>query len=856
MPTATDSSSIARPPVRLLLAVALISASVLGFEVALTRVFAVLLRYHLAFLAVSIAVCGLGLGGYVAHWLRRRGPLPLSLIANLFGVTIALAIVAMLRGIFAYIPQFYWLSAIVVLVPFTLAGVWLAEAFARYPQWSGRIYAWDLVGAALTAVAIVGMLQLVSAIDACLILAGLAAASGIVSREWAAGAIWKSLLSALMPLALFALLVVNFTSPRWLKPTSYAERMQLIDVPPVPPVMDSENQSLADKGYTQPLFTELALPGNKSRIVDTRWNAFARTDVVKDPALAESFYLYTNGNVPTNMMQWSGKSLQPIGKFRGYFKLNDWAFGNAPIGAGKPAAGSWNAPSPQRRGKVMSIGPGGGLDALLSLWHGCESFEGAEINPSIVGLMNEPKYVTFNGGLYQRPDVHVVTAEGRAYVREAVAHTKQFDLLFSALTKTATAGQGMALLESFIYTTDAFNDYLNALSKDGQLTILLDQPILLDRFFTTAITVLRQRNPGMTVEAACQHIALVANPEMGPYRFGIVVQKSPFTLAQTYQLDASARTLGLDPLWIPRQSQKDVYGMIGTGQLKLDEFIAGTAKESLIDISPCPDDRPFVLDTSIVTLPIFKQLAVLSLAQALGLFAFSWFVGRRRVAGEAEREQQFAFSQNDGAMVLYFLGLGVGFMLVEIPMMQKLILPLGYPTLALTVILFSILLGGGIGSWASQRFEGKSLRLWAVGCAAGVALVTLVSLALLDSVRDALLTMDLSMRCAAAALLLMPLGFLLGSPFPSGMRFFASRHPRHVPLIWGLNGIASVVGSLLAAMGAKNLGFSAMLGIGAAIYLCAACLLYLATASEICEVQEGRAEALAGEIGEAAGGAQ
>ncbi|MSR47122.1 MAG: hypothetical protein EXS13_08665 [Planctomycetes bacterium] len=178
--------------------------------------------------------------------------------------------------------------------------------------------------------------------------------------------------------------------------------------------------------------------------------------------------------------------------------------------------------------------------------------------------------------------------------------------------------------------------------------------------------------------------------------------------------------------------------------------------------------------------------------------------------------------------VVYFLALGVGFLMVEIPLAQKLILPLGYPTLALTVILFSVLLGGGAGALVSQRFSGDALRRWSAGCALAVALVTVCCARALDSLSAVMLEQTLPMRCAIAMLLLLPLGFLLGTPFPAGIRVFTAGRPQQVPLIWGLNGVASVVGSVCAAIGAKAFGFSSTLCIGAAIYVIAAALLLTA----------------------------
>jgi hypothetical protein len=164
-------------------------------------------------------------------------------------------------------------------------------------------------------------------------------------------------------------------------------------------------------------------------------------------------------------------------------------------------------------------------------------------------------------------------------------------------------------------------------------------------------------------------------------------------------------------------------------------------------------------------------------------------------------------------------------MLVEIPLIQKLILPLGYPTLSLTVILFSLLLGGGAGAMFSQRYEAEKLRGHAMKCALGVAVTSLLFGMLSGPLSELLLGLPLPLRCAIAVILILPLGFLLGTPFPSGLRLFSDADSNRVPLIWALNGTASVAGSIAAAIFAKSFGFSVVLGIGALIYLGAAALL-------------------------------
>ncbi|RYG67588.1 hypothetical protein EON80_13310, partial [bacterium] len=422
-----EPSSPSRPALSIFLAVALIAAAVLGYEVALTRVFAVLLRYQFAFLVISLALCGLGLGGLWAH---KRPKLDLSNTALFFGFSASFSLLLILRGVFAVRPDQFWVAALLVLIPFSAAGAFLSAAFSRHSLFGGQLYAYDLAGAAIAAAGSVLLMQWLGAIEACLVFGALGAFSGaLVARKPAFPLILSAVLLLLVP---------------------YNSRFKLWTVPNVPPLYDKDGASIADRGVTQPLYTELGDPKSGSRIVDSHWNAFARTDVVEDPLSPGSYLLYTNGNVPTNMMEWDGK-LWTIPSIASNFPLSDWTFRHSNL----------------KGANVLAIGPGGGLDALLALRYGAKRFDGAEINPSIVGLMNEPKYSKFNGGIYSRPEVHVQTAEGRAFVRESAAEGKRYRLVFSALTKTATAGQGTALLESFIYTSDALNDYIKALDDDG-----------------------------------------------------------------------------------------------------------------------------------------------------------------------------------------------------------------------------------------------------------------------------------------------------------------------------------------------------------------------------------------------------
>jgi hypothetical protein len=514
------------------------------------------------------------------------------------------------------------------------------------------------------------------------------------------------------------------------------------------------------------------------------------------------------------MMHWDGKVWTLPGVVR-QFPLSEWTFQNAGL----------------KGGNVLSIGPGGGLDALLALRFDADRFDGAEINPSIVGLMKEPKYSQYNGGIYSHPKVNVRTAEGRAFVREQVAAGQRYRLLFSALTKTATAGQGMALLESYIYTQDAFHDYLSALDDDGEVAIVGDSPLLLARLFVTGMSELKSQ--GLTEAQAGQHMAVTYFPQPGPYQWALVIKKRAFTAAENKAMLDSAKERQIVPIWISGQSYPtwpyvgdlglDLVAPVASGGLSLDAMIRKFAqmKPTAFDLTPCPDNRPFVLDLGLSPFTAFTSSPSLSILLGCALAGTVIFAALALVIGGRGRTSP--------KWILYFLALGIGFMLVEIPLIQKLVLPLGYPTLSLTVILFALLLGGGAGALFSQRFSDGGLRRHAQMCALGVVALVLIFAAISGPLGEVLLRMPLLLRCGLTAVLLLPLGFLLGTPFPSGIRLLTGGEdePEHnaVPLIWALNGTASVVGSIAAAVGAKAGGVTAVMAAGAVVYLLAAGLL-------------------------------
>lgn len=764
----SDNETTPRPRWHLLGAVFCMSAGVLVLEVSLTRLFSVVLRYHFVFLVTSVAICGLGFGGLLAHGTRSvRGRYALArtlvLAAVGFGVLVPACLVVLLRWLLPTHPGQYVVLGGVILLPFICAGLFLSVCFEHFGPSSGRLYAADLSGAAAASVGVVGVLQWLGGINACFAAGVLGALAGVgVGGGRRRALAWLAVLAAGGGAVFVGL--------------NRSEK--LLGVPPV---------HTDDPQVGKPLYRELAQPDHPAHIEYTEWNAFARTDVVRenDPATR---YVYTDGHVPTNMQQWDGRveSLAYLRGFLGYLAME-----------GIP------------RNRALFIGPGGGLDVLMALVGGYRHIEGVEINASILNVMR--RYRKFNGGIYDLPNVHIASGDGRSYVKRS---RRKYDLIYLALTQTATSGNvGLSLVESYIHTTDALRDYLAHLAPRGRVAFITQEYPLALRLFATAVQVLTE-NGAMTEAEACRHVALIEVPPekypFTPYRRLLLVAKKAFPKEQAAALLAAAKQRHLVPVYIPHAYPGLPFSWVARGQKPMSALVAEFTLPNgdPANVTPCPDDKPFFLDMTFGVPPPLYGLCLAALVLSVGLTGLL-AVTRR------DRRQRRHLPWFTG----YFALLGTGFMLAEVALAQKFILFLGYPTLTLSVILFSLLLGGAAGSRLTQCARAELRPQWIAVAALVVSVLLGVYAVALPAVESLFLRGVLPLRIAVSMALLLPLGFCLGMPFPLGVRELEAINRDDIPWMWGVNGVTSVLGSVLAAIGAKLLGFHAVLAGAAVCYL-------------------------------------
>lgn len=777
-----------------------ISMAVLTLQIALTRIFSVSLWYHLAFMVISTALLGFGASGaYLAVRRNVRADnlaqkLPLYAGLTALSVVVAFAVITrlpldplapMLPGLSP--ADRTWQTVILVLlllaeyvlvvVPFFFAGLTLGGTFSSLARRISTLYFADLIGAGTGCLVVVALLWVLPGQGVVFVAAGLAALAALFfSLSGPAGA-RRTLTYA----ALGGAIVLFGLSP-------VADRLLPLHIPPSKPLYQA---------YTDPTID----------LVYTGYTPFARVDVMyKEGASLGAWGISARCPAPPSPEQMfitiDAAAITAITRFDG--NPDSIAFVNC-----APSGLAYQVPA-QPPHSALIIGPGGGIDVLTALYNRVERVVGVEINPLIVDLVADASlFREFAGGLYtDYPGIHVELAEGRNYVART---DERFDLIqFSQVDTWAAAASGAySLSENFLYTTEAFLDYYDHLTDDGMLTVgrwYFDPPQQAFRLVTIGAAALEQR--GVTDPA--RHFMVVRAGDTATF----LMKRTPFTADEIARLRRVVGDLDFDMLYAPDVTDADNWFV----RFFTAPDRAAFFRDYPLDVSPTSDDRPFFFEyygwSNLGDFRSGKVTLLILLAQALLLAAafILWPLWRFQRAGLTTRgATQFLF---------YFAALGVGFILIEIGLMQRFILFLGHPVYATSVVLFSILTFSGLGSYLSGRLlgEGDPRRLQRRVIPLLGAL-TIGYVFLLPPLFHAFIGLDLPVRVVIAVLLLMPLGLLMGMPFPLGIRLVDRVNPGLVAWAWGVNGFSSVLGSILTVMIAQSYGFSVVIGLAVVIYL-------------------------------------
>ncbi len=753
--------------------VASTSLATLLLELSLTRVFSVVYFYHFAFLAISVALFGLGAGGvfsYVVVGWRGRLYEKLGVLASLNAVGTVLCLWFLLTrtgnmGI-AELFSAYLVAAIPFLFSGTILSLVIADTIGRV----NRVYFFDLIGAAAGCAVLVPLLNWVGGPNTILIAAALFAVSA---------AIWFHLARAprgrvagvLTGLLLIALITYN-------------SRYPVIDV------KFAKGQQLKNEEFV-------------------RWNSFSRIALKPEPG-SDMKSIVIDADASTGVARFDFEHLSAQQKFELAYH-----------GPGLPYLLRPGA-------KTLVIGPGGGWDISRALASGSRDITGVEINPIIAKVIMREKFPRYSNRLYFRPEVKIAVEDGRSFVRRS---REQYQVVQATLVDTwaSTAAGAFALSENNLYTTNAFADYLSHLTSDGILAFTrwgFDPPRESLRVVSLAYAALKQlgqRDPA-------RNVAVLRENAQELQRWGaqdtILVSRNPFEAADIDRIQSAATAGHMRVLYVPGTTADSPFRdlLLSTDPNRFFDSYS-------FDVRPVTDDRPFFFYTvqardiwhfvrhasresadykvnsalpvlfGIIAISIVAMLIILSLPPLL--------LGRKLPRTKGSLRALF-----------FFLFIGAGYILIQVALIQKFVLFLGHPTYALTVIIFSMLLSSGIGSFASKRvIRGEMRRLTGALWLIAVAILALAAIVTPVSASGVGLAFPLKVLISVA--LIAPVGFAMGMPFPTGLALLENIMPASVRWAWAINAASSVMGSAAAMFLAIYFGLQLTLIIGGLFYLAA-----------------------------------
>lgn len=809
--TETRAVSGPRPP---LAAVALLSAASLGYEVLLLRLFAIIQWHHFAYLAISVALLGFGAAGTFVTLARRRllaaYPRAFAAAAAGFAVAAVACFAAAQRVPFNALElfwdpnQFLGLAGIYLLLwlPFFCAATALCLAYARFGEDIARLYGADILGAGLGSLALLGLLFLLHPADALRSILG----AGLVA---AALVVWPAYRAAASLLAAGAVAGAMLLPTPALAPSDYKDLSQALRIP-------------------------------AARVMVERRSPLGLATVVESPRAppryAPGLSLSADAGPPDQLALFlDGQAAGAVTRFEG-----------------DPATLSYLAAMtsalPYRlldRPSVLVLGAGAGMDVLQALHHGARRVDAVELDGQVAALVQED-LAAFSGRPYSAPGVRLRLAEARGFLAASPDH---YDLIQVALLDSfgaSAAGLG-SLSESNLYTVEALAASLDRLAPGGLLAVtrwvsLPPRDSL--RLFATAIVALGRRG----VAEPGRRLALIR----GWSTATLLIKNGDFLATERAAIRDFCRRLSFDVAYLPgvAAAEANVFNV-----LDRDDFFAGTqallgpGRDDFLarykfDLTPATDDRPYFFHFfKWRTLPELLDLRgrgalppldwgypvlIMALAQAvlvsLALILLPLALGatRQAFAGAPPRLTLRAPA--------YFMALGLGFMAIEMPFLQRFSLFLSHPLYAASVVLAAFLVFAGLGARFSARLAPAAR--WPFAAIVGIALLYAV---LLPPLLGALMGLGQGWKMLLTVLLIAPLAFCLGMPFPLGLAAVARRAEPLVPWAWGINGFASVVATLLAI----HWGYTAVV-LGAAVLYGLAAWLSPASLPEPPTVPAGR----------------
>jgi hypothetical protein len=796
----------------------LVSFATLLLELTLIRVLAVASWYHFGFLVISMALLGFGASGVtLSVWKGLREHPSLDRVLTVLSLAFGLTTMASF-WLMQHIPfhpfnmlmdwrqllstPIYYLA---IAAPFFCSGLVIALLFTRFSKEVNRLYAADLFGAGVGCVSIVVIMPRFGGAGSIAV----AAVFGFV-----AAVVFGSSQAKRLAAAGVALGILTFG-------------FAFIANRALPILVDSQKHHPLQPYDRPPIYTA--------------WNTFSRVDVYDLPAKPEAGLpesglgiIIDAGAAGTAIPNLSGGVREYLEHAKGY----------------EPAGFSYLSGKPA---KVLIIGSGAGREVLEALHFKAYSITAVEINPIINDIITRQMKSTW-GGLFDQPGVELVTGDGRNFVRRS---NEKYDAIIALQTFNAAglASGALGLSETYILTREAFEDYLDHLTPDGILLITRGTSRI-PRLFATAREVFDERGLGSPASHLFAFRGALEPFGPGQSMSGFMLKKSPFTAEEVETITDRLKT-ARGQTWTGEgkaQEPEIFYSPSGTPHGWYQSLLYDLANNpdlknvyaaSSMQLAPVTDDAPF-----------FEHVVRwrnLRPANLLGIFTAGRFksddeqpvaeitlivllIQVTLVAGLLIVWPMWRFSRQGlrvpgrWAFLTYFAGLGLGFIMIEIVLLQRFTLFLGQPIFTFAVVLTTLLVCTGIGAFLAGRFSKRDRRLliWVVVATLAMLIVTATSASVVFSVA---LGLSLAWRIVITAVLVAPLGILLGMPFPIGLGIVAEEAQPLISWAWAVNGFFTVIGSVLGLMLGMTIGFRGVLALAGGCYLVSLAAIYFSKLS-------------------------
>jgi SAM-dependent methyltransferase len=852
-----------------LLAVCCVSVVLISYEISVMRTFAVGSWATFGAMVISIALLGFGLAGTILTFLQKRLEGKAGRWMAFCAVLLPL-FMAVGHSLAQYVPfnpkfiatdstQWWWIGAYFVIyaLPFLCGAFFIGIAFIALSRRLHQLYFWNMLGSGVGGFFILAAMYLfppnlllipqfaLGVLGAALAVLGGAPANG--GRRFRV----LSLIAAGISAAAAVFIVLAFGAIR----VSPEKPISVFKTFPQYTEVYHSYGPLGENDLFASTFFHSA-PGLSENFSDSRKRGRATPD---DAFLG----LYVDGSGPVQFMRKLSKSEEA---FLEYLPMA------APYAVRRPD-------------DVLLIHAGGGIGAFTALHYGAAHVTAAEPNPDMIALLTAvPAVTNFNGRLFSDPRVRLVAAEPRAFT---AVTSERFDLAEISLIDSVGLNDdgGYTVTENFTYTVEAMDDYFHALKKGGLLSITvwnkLSPPRNVLRLLTTVYRAL------LRAGAARPGNRMYVFDDIYKTATILVKNGADFTPAEIEKLDAFTRSRSFEVCYKPGIAERHVdfsavlaacrrevlsadSGVSG----KLEEeaqnpdvgldtllkeaagektaaevnivpgdiyhfamlwLVAGREQELydryVFDIRPATDDRPYYTaylkpETLLPALAQISKVAsewgyillIGTLLQALifgALIIVIPLVGRRKAL--------FRKRKGAGGVIVYFACLGLGYMLVEMFLIQKLSLFLANPIFSTTITLSAMLVVSGLGSLLAPRFSRNRtarIRLAALGIGASLAFYII----LLSPLLDAALGLPFSLKAVIAVAVIAPAAFFMGMPFPTGLDALSGKAEGRaglLPWAWGANGALSVVGATLARLLSVSFGYCWVLLGAIAVYLLA-----------------------------------